>query len=124
MSKGVYNNLMNTIRILSLTIFMSLVIACGGTLDTTCTLPDGKIVEEGWLGTDPITNETQVCLWYCTGGTISAMSEECPPLTKTIAQTLETIEPEPDTNEKVKPKNFFEASGGTIQIKRPILKKE
>ena len=79
---------------------MSLVIACGGNLDKTCTLPDGKIVEEGWLGMDPITNETQVCVWYCTGGTISSEPQECPPLTKTIAQTLETIEPEPDTNEK------------------------
>ncbi len=81
---------MNTLRIFSLTIFMSLVIACGGTLDTTCTLPDGKIVEEGWMGMDPITNETQVCVWYCAGGTIYSEPEKCPPLTKTIAQTLET----------------------------------
>ena len=91
---------------------------------TTCTLPDGKIVEEGWMGSDPITNETQICLWLCTDGTISGIPEECPQLTKTITQTLETVELEPDTNEKVKPNNFFEASGGTIQIKRPILKKE
>jgi hypothetical protein len=91
---------MNTIRIFSLTIFMALVIACGGSAETTCTLPDGKIVEEGWIGMDPITNETQVCVWYCAGGTIYSEPEKCPPLTKTIAQTLETVEPELDTYDK------------------------
>ena len=96
----------------------------GAATRSSCTLPDGKIVEDGWMGADS-SSTSLGCIWFCTGGTISVVPEKCPPLTKTIAQTLETVEaPEPKTNKKVKPNNFFEASGGTIQIKRPILKKE
>jgi hypothetical protein len=96
----------------------------GSATRSSCTLPDGKIVEESWMGMGEVGTDSLMCIWYCVGGTISGIPEECPQLTKTIAQTLETIEPEPKTNKKVQPNNFFEASGGTIQIKRPVLKKE